>query len=301
MAKIMTEDIIAFQKKTAKKKPAKYSFWRDAWTRLKKTPTSVIGLVIIIIMILAAIFANVIAQYDPVTVDYMAMSQPPSAAHWFGTDNLGRDIFARCLFGARYSIPLGLGCCVISLAVGGLIGLLAAFFGGRADTLLMRFIDVLQSIPAVLMAILVVAMFGTGIPQLLVALAIGFIPEMAKTVRAAILTVRGNEFVEACSSIGAGNIRLMFRHIIPNAMGFILISTVNVISGGILMISMLSYISLGVQPPASEWGFMLSSAKSYISSAPHMVIFPGLMILLTVLSFNMFADGLRDALDPRLK
>lgn len=278
-----------------------YSYWSDAWLRLKRNPTAIAGLIVIILLILVAVFADFIAPYDYAEVDYNSMSVPPSPEHWFGTDNLGRDLFSRCIYGSRYSLSIGFACMIFALLGGGMLGLIAAYFGGRTDTIIMRVMDVFQSIPGTLMAITIVATLGTGIPQLLCALAISMMPMMSKTVRAAIFTVRGSEFIEASRSIGAGNLRLMFRHMLPNALGHIIIFAVGSVATGIMIISMLSYISLGVQPPAPEWGALLNAGKGYISSHPYMVIFPGLMIMITILSLNLFGNGLRDALDPKLK
>jgi len=190
---------------------------------------------------------------------------------------------------------------IVALMGGGMLGLLAAFFGKSVDTAIMRVMDVFQAIPGVLMSITIVAALGAGTWQLLVAILISFMPNMSKTVRAAVFTVRGNEYIQAARCIGSGNLHLMFRYIIPNAAGHIIIYAVSSIAAGINTVATLSYIGLGVQPPNPEWGSLLASGKNYISLYPHMVIFPGLMIAFTILAFNLFGDGLRDALDPRLK
>ena len=303
MAKRVTPEMLRINEKNTSRdgQEKQYSYWSDAWSRLTRNPTAVAGLIIIILFVLVAIFANYIAPYDYAATDYMAMRQPPSAAHIFGTDELGRDLFSRCIYGSRYSLSLGLICMLVGLVMGGLIGLIASYFGGRVDTVLMRIMDVFQSIPGTLMAITIVAALGTGIPQLVVALALSNMPMMAKTVRAAIFTVRDSDYIESSRAIGAGNLRLMIRHMLPNAVGHIIIYAIGSISGTIMVIATLSYIGLGIQPPTPEWGALLSAGKGYVSSYPYMVIFPGLMIMITVLSFNLFGNGLRDALDPRLK
>ncbi len=302
MAKYATDTILAFEaKKQKRKKEQKYSFWRDAWRRLRRNRTAVLGMVIIILLLLAAIFAPAIIPYSYTSTDVMAMYQTPNADHWFGTDNLGRDIFSRCIYATRVSIPIGIVSAVVSVFVGGVFGLIAAYFAGAVDLFLMRVMDVLQAIPSMMMAIIVIAALGTGTVPLLIAVGMSCVPQFAKTVRSAVLTVRSNEYIDASRSLGAGNLRLMFRHIIPNCVGFVLIVCVQIISGNIMFISSLSYIGLGITPPTPEWGAMLSAAKTYIQTYPHMVIFPGLMIMLTVFGFNLFADGVRDALDPRLK
>lgn len=302
MAKLQTPAMERINRKntTRSGKKKKYNFWTDAWRRLKRNPTAIIGLCIILFLFMLAIFADFIAPYDYITADYKSANQTPSAQHLFGTDSMGRDLFSRCVYGARYSLPLGLACMVLATLFGGALGLLASYFGGPVDGVIMRIMDVFQAIPGTLMAITVVACLGTGTVQLLIALAISFVPALAKTVRAAIFTVRSCEYIEACRSIGAGNFRLMIRHMIPNALGNIIIFAVGSVSAGIMMIAMLSYIGLGVQPPSPEWGALLNAGKTYIATYPHMVLFPGIMIMLTILGFNLFGNGLRDALDPRL-
>lgn len=301
MAKMITPAMKRINKKQAGKKNKKNSFIREAWSRLARNPTAIAGMCIVIFLMLVAIFADVIAPYDYIEMDYTSICQKPGPGHIFGTDNLGRDLFSRCVYGARYSLLIGLCCCVLALAGGGMLGLIAAFFGKRTDTIIMRIMDVFQAIPGVLMAITIVASLGTGIPQLLIAMTISFMPSMAKTVRAAIFTVRGHEYIDASRSIGASNLRLMFRHMLPNAVGHIIIFAVGSVSAGIMQVATLSYIGLGIQPPSPEWGALLNAGKGYISSYPHMVLYPGLCIMLTILGFNLFGDGLRDALDPRLK
>ena len=278
-----------------------YSFTRDAWRRLSRNRTAVLGMCIIILLALTAVFADFITPYGQFAVNIKHANQPPNALHWFGTDTMGRDIFTRCIYGARYSLSIGIACMLCALAVGGTLGLVSAYFGRTVDTAIMRITDILSSIPAVLMAIIMIAALGNGIPQLIIAMTISFLPGMTRTVRAAIFTTRQSDYIESCRCIGASNIRVMFRHMMPNALGLITISAVGQISGCIMVISTLSYIGLGITPPTPEWGALLAAGKNSILIYPHMVLFPGLMIMVTVLGFNTFGDGLRDALDPRLK
>lgn len=301
MAKYVTDTILAFEKKNSQKKPQKYSFWRDAWRRLKRNRTAVLGMVIIIALLLVAIFAPLIIPYSYTSTDVLATYQTPSLEHLFGTDNLGRDIFSRCIYATRVSIPIGIISALVSVVVGGIFGLIAAYFAGAVDLFLMRVMDILQAIPSMMMAIIVVSALGTGTVPMLIAVGMSCVPNFAKTVRSAVLTVRSNEYIDASRSLGASNIRLMVKHILPNCVGFVLIVCVQIISGNIMFISSLSYIGMGITAPTPEWGAMLSAGKAYIQSYPHMVIFPGLMIMLTVFAFNLFADGVRDAMDPRLK
>jgi len=273
---------------------------REAWRRLRKNKTALAGMVIIIFLLLVAALAPIIAPYDFRTQNYQAILQSPSREHPFGTDNLGRDLFSRVVYGTRYSLPIGIACTVVGLLVGGFLGVVAAYFGGRVDNVIMRFIDVIQAIP-VLICISLVAILGNGIVQLIIAIAAGSIQGMTKSVRAAIFMVRNNEYVDASKSIGVSDFKIMLRHLVPNAVGMIVINAVGNISGSILTISTLSYIGIGLVPPTPEWGAILSEGKAYMSIAPHLVLFPGLAIAITVAAFNLFGNGLRDALDPRLK
>lgn len=274
---------------------------REAWRRLRKNKTALAGMVIIVFLLLVAALAPIIAPYDFRTQNYQAILQSPSREHPFGTDNLGRDLFSRVVYGTRYSLPIGIACTVVGLLVGGFLGVVAAYFGGRVDNVIMRFIDVIQAIPPVLICISLVAILGNGIVQLIIAIAAGSIQGMTKSVRAAIFMVRNNEYVDASKSIGVSDFKIMLRHLVPNAVGMIVINAVGNISGSILTISTLSYIGIGLVPPTPEWGAILSEGKAYMSIAPHLVLFPGLAIAITVAAFNLFGNGLRDALDPRLK
>ncbi|HIQ98550.1 MAG TPA: ABC transporter permease [Candidatus Scybalocola faecavium] len=300
MSKIQTPAMVKINKKRKGQKYGQTPL-KGAWHRLVRNKMSVVGMVIIVLLLLMAIFANFIAPYSYQQQDYTAIAQGPSPAHIFGTDNMGRDIFSRCVYGARWSLPIGLLCVVAGLALGGTFGVLAGFCGGKIDNVIMRIMDIFQAIPAILMAIAVVAVLGNGIIQLVVAMSIAFMPNVAKTCRAAIFTVKGSEYVDASRAIGVSQFKIIIRHLVPNAIGVIVIDTVGMVGAAILMVSTLSYIGVGIVPPTPEWGAILSAGKEYIRSGVHMVLFPGLMIMLTVISFNLFGDGLRDALDPRLK
>lgn len=302
MAKRITPAMERFERRGGgKKKEKSSSYWSDVWRRLRRNPTAMFGLIVVGIMILCAIFAPIVAPYDYAATDYSAMCSRPSLKHIFGTDNLGRDLFSRCIYGARYSLSIGFATMFTSLLTGVTLGLVASYFGGRVDNFIMRVVDIFSAIPGTLMSITIVATLGNGLPQLLVAITIGLMCMMSKVTRAAVFTVRGNDFVESSRAIGAKNLRLMFRHILPNAAGHIIISAVGTIASGIMIVSTLSYIGLGIQPPTPEWGALLNAGKGFITSHPYMVVFPGLLILLTVLSLNLIGNGLRDALDPRLK
>ena len=303
MAKVTTPAMEKFQAKhkDISEGMRSHSFTRDAWSRMSRNRTAIVGICVIILLVLIAVFADLITSYDQFAVNMRYANQPPNAQHWFGTDTMGRDIFTRCVYGTRYSLSIGIVCMLFALIGGGMLGLTAAYFGRMVDSVVMRVMDILSSIPAVLMAIIIVAALGNGIPQLIIAITVSFLPAMTRTVRAAIFTTRQSDYVEACRCIGAGNLRVMFRHMVPNALGLITITTVSQISGCILVISTLSYIGLGITPPTPEWGALLAAGKNNLVTHPHMVLFPGIMIMITILGFNMFGDGLRDALDPRLK
>ncbi len=301
MAKMMTPAMEKLIKKKKYNVTGVSTPGREAWKRLRRDKAAVIGLGIIAFLLLVGIFAPLIAPYDYRAQDYTALLQPPSAAHLFGTDNTGRDIFSRCVYGARYSLPIGILCVIIGLLLGGTLGVMAAYFGGRTDNAIMRFIDIIQAIPSTLICISLVAILGNGIIQLIIAIAAGSIQGMTKTCRAAIFMVKSNEYVSSSKSIGVSNFMIMLRHLVPNAVGIIVINAANAVSGSILTVSSLSYIGIGLTSPTPEWGAILSEGKTYIAAAPHAVLFPGLIIAITVLAFNLFGNGLRDALDPRLK
>lgn len=303
MAKMVTPEMTAINKKNAsrRKKSLGSSPAAEAWKRLRRNRTAVLGMVIIIILVLLAIFADVIAPYDYAEQDYSAVKLGPCLAHPFGTDNMGRDILSRCLYGARYSLPIGFVCVICALLLGGSLGFICAYFGGKTDNIIMRVMDVFASIPPTLMAIAIVAALGDGMVQLIFAITISFMSGTARICRAAIFTVKRSEFITSSRAIGAGGFRLLVRHMIPNALAPIIIECVNMLAGSVLIVSGLSYLGLGLTPPTPEWGVLLSGGKDFLTSAPHMVIFPGLCIMITVFAFNLFGDGLRDALDPRLK
>lgn len=300
MAKMTTPAMEKLRKKHKYNAEGVSSPGREAWKRLRKNKIAVAGMVIIIIMLLVAIFANFLAPYDYRSTVGTPL-QSSSLAHPFGTDVIGRDVLSRCIYGARYSLPIGILCVCIGLLLGGTLGLLAAYFGGKTDNVIMRFIDILQSIPSTMLCISLVAILGNGMVQLVIAIAAGAIQGLTKSIRAAIFMVRNNDYVDSSRSIGVSNLMIMIRHLLPNAVGMIVINAIGNISGSILTVSTLSYIGVGLVSPTPEWGAILSEGKQYMTVAPHLVLFPGLMIALTVVAFNLFGNGLRDALDPRLK
>ena len=274
---------------------------RLVWKRLSKSKTAMAGLVIITAIIFMAIFADVIAPYAYDKPDYDAIFEYPSAEHWMGTDDLGRDIFSRVIYGTRVSLVIALMSVTISITCGVALGVTAAYFGGAYETVVMRLLDGFMAIPSLLLAISISSALGSGQLQTAIAIAISNIPTFARVSRASVMTVKESEFVEAARSIGARSKRIMLKHILPNALAPIFVqATLNIVNA-ILTIAMLSFIGLGIEPPTPEWGPMLSQGRAYIRDFWPIVTFPGVMIMVTVISFNMLGDGLRDALDPRLK
>lgn len=284
---------------TAVKQKNKFA---EVWKRLCKNTGAVIGMVIILIFVLGAVFANLIRPYDLVIRQEAAIRlDPPSAEHWFGTDAYGRDVFARVLYGSRISLSIGFFTAAFSLIFGGILGAAGAYYGGQVDNIIMRVMDMFTAIPGTLLALAIVAALGTSMVNLLIAITISSIPGFVRLIRSTVLTVVESDYVEAARACGTGDARIILRHILPNAIGPIIVQTTTSISDMILTASGLSFIGMGVQAPTPEWGAMISEAREFYRQKPYLVIFPGVCIILTALSFNLIGDGLRDALDPRLR
>ena len=302
MAKRHTPAMERIEKKNAKrKKEYRSTPGREAWKRFKRNPTALVGLVLVCALILVAIFAPLLAPYDYAEQNYGAMLQKPGPGHPFGTDAFGRDIFSRVIYGARYSLLIALFCTLAALFSGGLLGVIAGYFGGTVDTVIMRIMDIFQAIPMIMMAMCIVSVLGNGIPQLVAAVMFCSMPTMARNNRAAILRVRGSDYIEASEAIGVGRVRMIIRHMIPNAVGIMIIFFVGFLAVSIMIMSSMSYIGIGLSAPTPEWGLILNEGKMYMTSAPYMMIFPAMMIMITCFAFNLMGDGLRDAFDPRLK
>lgn len=271
--------------------------------RLKKNRLAMLGLTILLIMAAVAVFAGLIADYDTDVIgqDTANRLQGPSGEHWFGTDQFGRDVFARIIFGARYSLTLSIIAMLIAVAIGAIIGSIAGFYGGIRDNILMRLMDILLAIPPMLMSISIVAALGQSMANLLIALSIAYIPVFARVIRSSIMSIKDQEFIEAAKCCGSSDKHIIFKHIIPNAIGPIIVQATLAMGATILIIASLSFMGLGIQPPASEWGTMLYEGRDFLRQAPYLVIFPGAAITLAVISLNLLGDGLRDALDPPLK
>lgn len=285
----------------AKKKVEKKSPWAEAWRRLKTNKSAMFGLAIVIILIITAIFAPLIAPYDPVKPNIVDRMQGPSLTYWLGTDNFGRDIFSRLVYGSRISLYVGFIAVGIGAVFGGIIGATGGYFGGKIDNIIMRLMDVMLAIPRIILAIAIVAVLGTNITNVMVAVGISIVPRYARVVRGTVLSYREEEFVEAARAIGASDARIIFENILPNSMAPIIVQSTLGIAKAILDAATLSFLGLGVQPPTPEWGTMLSQGRQFMRTAPHLTIFPGLAIVIVVISLNLFGDGLRDSLDPKMR
>lgn len=275
----------------------------EAWRRLRKNRLAMVGLAVIIALIILAVFADVLFDYDTVVIkqNTAIRLQAPSTAHWLGTDEFGRDILARIVHGARISLCVGIVSVAFGLLIGGTLGALAGFYGGKTDNIIMRVVDILLAVPSLLLQITIVAAFGSSLFNLMFAIAVGAIPSYARVVRSSVMTIKDSEYVEAAKSIGATHFEMITSHIIPNCLAPIIVQVSLKVAGAILVTSSLSFLGLGVKAPTPEWGSMLSSGREYMRQAMHLTVFPGLAIVITILSLNLLGDGLRDALDPKLK
>ena len=283
------------------KKEKKYSFWGDTWRRLRRNRLAMVGLIIIALLIFCAIFADFIAPYDYAQQDLMIAYQGPSAQHWFGTDEFGRDILSRIIYGSRISLQIGFIAVGISLIFGGFLGAVAGYYGGKLDNLIMRIMDIIMSIPSILLAISIVAALGSSMTNLMIATGVSYIPSYARIVRASILGIKDQEFIEAAKAIGTSDKTIIIRHILPHCLAPIIVQATLGVAFAILTAAGLSFIGLGMAQPTPEWGSMLSSGRTYIRDYWHMTLFPGLAIALTIFALNVLGDGLRDALDPKLR
>jgi peptide/nickel transport system permease protein len=285
------------------KKYKKRSWFNETWRGLRKNKGAILGLIIIAILILIVIFADMIYSYENIVImpDYSIALQGPSSSHPLGTDEFGRDVLARILHGARLSLRIAIASTAISLSIGGIVGAYAGYIGGWFDTVLMRVMDIFLAVPNMLLALAIVAALGPNMFNLIIAIAISDIPRFARILRSSVLSIKETEFVEASKAAGAGTSTIVFREVIPNCLAQIIVQASIVMAYAIIIAASLSFIGLGVQPPAPEWGAMLSSGREYMRNHNYLVLFPGLAIVITVIAFNMLGDGLRDALDPRLK
>ncbi|MEJ5112093.1 glutathione ABC transporter permease GsiD [Erwinia billingiae] len=276
--------------------------WREFWRRFKKQPVAMVAGVFVLLLIVVAVIAPWIVPFDAENYfDYDRLTEGPSMMHWFGVDSLGRDIFSRVLTGTRLSLISGFFSVAIGAAIGTLLGLLAGYYEGWWDRIIMRVSDVLFAFPGILLALAVVAILGTGMSNVIVAVAIFSIPAFARLVRGNTLVLKHMTFIESARSIGASDFTIIMRHILPGTISSIVVYFTMRIGTSIITAASLSFLGLGAQPPTPEWGAMLNEARADMVMAPHVAIFPSLAIFLTVLAFNLLGDGLRDALDPKLK
>jgi peptide/nickel transport system permease protein len=275
---------------------------RAAWIFCRRQPLGTLGMVIVVITAIAGLSANWIAPYSPTANDFAAMTEAPSWAHWLGTDQFGRDQLSRIIFGARTALIVGFSCAFVASAAGMVLGVGSAYFGGRLDLYLQGVLDVVMAFPLIIMALAVVAIFGTGVHNVIVAITIPLIPRCARVVRSSALAIREVPYIDAARACGFGHNRIILRHMVPNVMAPFLIMLTAFVGQAILAEASLSYLGLGVQEPVPAWGLMLQGgAEEYASTAPWIAIFPGLAIALTVFGFSLFGDALRDALDPKMR
>lgn len=306
MAKNVTPAMLKIQARSARhsvkrQKRLQASPLKEAWRRMTRNKTSLIGLIIMAVLLILIIFAPLIAPYEYDELAVGGVLQGPSLQHLFGTDELGRDMLSRCIYGARITLPIAFCAVAVSIVAGGVIGVVSAYFGGSFDNIVMRIVDIWGSIPGMLLSVAIVACLGNNITVLVLGLSVGAVPGMARMFRGAIFTVVDSDYVESSKAIGAKNGRVMFIHLLPNSVGPVILSIVNLLGMQVLSVSTLSFLGVGISPPIPEWGALLSAGKTYISTYPHLCLFPGLCIMVSVLGFNLIGDGLRDALDPRLK
>lgn len=270
-----------------------------AWRRFRRHRGAKVGLSVVLLFALLAVFAPLVAPYSPTEATLAERLAPPSAANWLGMDQQGRDLLSRIIHGGRISLVIGMIAVGVAGSVGLPIGAIAGYRGGSVGNALMAFIDILLSFPAILIAIIIVALVGPGIRNAMIAIGISQMPAYARLMRAEVIRLRSEVFVEAAQAIGVPEWKILVRHVLPNAAGPLIVQSTLNLAGAILSAAYLGFLGLGAQPPTPEWGAMLSDGRTYLRTAPHVAIYPGLAVMLVVLGFNLFGDGLRDALDPR--
>ena len=275
--------------------------WEEIWYSLKQNRRAMFGLFFIIALVIVAIFADYIAPYGMKEQNLSNALEFPNSSHWLGTDDLGRDILSRIIYGTRISLTVGVSAVVFALIIGGILGVLAGYYQGWIDTLIMRFVDILLSIPSILLAIAIVVSLGSSLRNLIIAIGIANIPVFARVIRSGVISIKEQEFIEASKALGANDLRIIFKHIIPNIMSPIIVQSSTGIATAILSAVGLGFIGLGLEASVAEWGTMLNSGRGYIRTHYYLTLYPGLAIMLTVLSFNLLGDGLRDAIDPKMR
>lgn len=293
-----TSTTVAAQQPKIKKKSRAGEIWR----RFRKNKLAVFGMILFSLILLVSIFADLIVDYD-IAITQVAADrlQNPNAEHWFGTDNYGRDLFARIVHGSRNSLLVGFGSVAIGVVLGGLLGAVCGYVGGRFDAIVMRILDSVMCIPSTMLALAIVAALGTNLANVLLAMTISSVPRYCRIIRSSVLCVTGQTYIEAAHSCGTSDFQIIMTHVLPNAIGPIIVQATMGVGSAIIAAAGISFVGMGIQPPAPEWGAMLNEAKTFMTMYPYMVVFPGLAIGFTALGMNLMGDGLRDALDPKLK
>jgi peptide/nickel transport system permease protein len=292
-----TVEVISGPKRSSPRIEAYKAFWK----RLSKNKAAVVGGFFILLFIVVSIVGPFLTTKDPTEVMVLNKLQPPSAEFWFGTDNFGRDIFTRIIHGMSLTLKVGFLSVAIGGSIGVIFGIVSGYYGGKIDTIIMRVMDVLLAFPGILLALAIVSVLGGSLQNVIIAVAVFSVPAFARIVRSSTLSVRQLEYIDAVKALGASDFRIIFKHILPNVVSPIIVQATLRIATAVLTASGLSFLGLGAQPPEPEWGAMLNDGRTYMKTAPHLMLFPGMMIAIVVLAFNIFGDGLRDALDPKMK
>jgi peptide/nickel transport system permease protein len=295
------QPFITLSSTNAQAREKRRSPWWEVWRRLRRNKAALVGMSVVVLLVIVAVLAPVLAPYDPNQTNMTQRLKGPSSAHPLGTDNFGRDMLSRIIYGSRISLYVGFVAVGIGAIFGGILGAIGGYYGGRLDNFIMRCMDVLLAIPQIILAIAIVGALGTSLLNLMIAVGISQLPRYARVVRASALTVRGQEFVEAAKAVGASDARIILENILPNCMAPIIVQSTLGVAQAILSAAALSFLGLGIQPPTAEWGSMLSSGRQFLRQAPYLTFFPGLAISVVVLALNIFGDGLRDSLDPKLR
>ena len=280
----------------------KQSQIKEVWRRFRKNRLAMGGLIVLGFIVLMLILADFIVPYETaITMNFAEMLQKPSAKHIFGTDGYGRDLFARCLHGGRVSLLVSLSATFIAMVIGGLLGMIAGYSNNRIDNIIMRIIDIVSAIPTILLALAIVAALGVGMGNLIIAITVSSVSGFVRVTRSAVLGVADQGYIEAAKAGGTSYLRTIRKHILPNVSGTLIVQTTMNVSAQLLSISGLSFLGLGVAAPQPEWGALVAEAKEWLTTSPYLIIFPGMLILISTLTINLMGDGLRDALDPKLK
>ncbi|WP_025027031.1 nickel transporter permease [Caldalkalibacillus mannanilyticus] len=295
------QDVNALAEKDSRSTHKRSSGWRAFYKKLSRNKAALIGGYLILSFILIAIFGPLLTQHDPTKVNYSIKLLSPSAEHWFGTDHNGRDVFTRIVHGMSITLWVGFLSVMVGAIVGIPLGIFSGYYGGRVDSLIMRLMDILLAFPGILLALALVSVLGGSLTNVVIAVGIFSVPAFARIVRGSTLAARKLEYIDAVRALGSSDMRIIFKHILPNILSPIIVQATLRIATAILTASALSFLGLGAQPPTPEWGAMLSDGRSYMFDHPHVALYPGLAIVIVVLAFNIFGDGLRDALDPKMK